>query len=126
MLRALASSDIYKRDDHAANVIVLRTVGPGALQVPMRAVTEHLGFERYELRQHTLSICDEIAIRELLSQMRNGPTDVGGKQPEQILDRWREPTHSHLRVEKHDCNVSAAQQVVEVVCRGLELTHLGF
>ena len=124
LLGALTVRDLDERDDNTADAVV-HAVRRHAAHEGATVGAHDLVLDRCELAEHLLGGFNDIVLRKIMREVRDGPALVGRLQTNDVRRRRREPTDAQIRIHADGRKVRRLLQILEIGVLALELRELG-
>ena len=97
--------DLDERDDNTADAVVLHAVRRQAAHEGATVGARGLVLDRCELAEHLLGGFNQIVLRKIMREVRDGPALVGRLQTYDVRSRRREPAHAQVGIDANRRNV---------------------
>lgn len=111
-----AFGDVDKRDDHAIDPIVQRSVGENPPHVPAAIFRADFLFSRDQIAQQLLNLGEQVVVDKPLDDIANRPATVGGNDPEHPRRGWSKKLDPQAAIQKDCGDVGGIEKVGHVVC----------
>src|SRR5262249_16935077 len=105
---------IHERDDHAVDLVIDRAVWAQAQIVPAAVATAYLPADGNKVGNDRLGVANQIAVVELMREIRDRAPLVARRNPEQLGHRLGETLDAKPGIQEEGAEIGSRHQILQV------------